>query len=60
MTVDINYWWVGVLAVAIILLITWVIRRNRKDEKNFRQEIIRSELNAADKHKETKDSDITP
>lgn len=59
MTVDINYWWIAVLVVAIVLLITWLIRRDRKDEKEFRNEIIQSELKS-DKHKESKDSDVTP
>jgi hypothetical protein len=59
MTVDINYWWVGVLAIAIILLITWLIKRDRKDEKAFEKEIIDSELKS-DKPRESQDSDITP
>lgn len=59
MTVDVNYWWVGALAIATILLITWVIKRNQKDEKSFEKEIIQSELKT-DKHRESKDSDITP
>jgi len=59
MTVDINYWWVGVLAIAIILLITWLIKRDRKDEKDFEKEIIDSELKS-DKPRESQDSDITP
>lgn len=60
MTVDVNYWWVGALAIAIILLITWVIKRDRKDEKSFTKEIIQSELKATEKHKDSKDSDVTP
>jgi hypothetical protein len=59
MTVDINYWWVGVLAIAIILLITWLIKRDRKDEKAFEKEIIDSELKS-DKPRDSHDSDITP
>ena len=60
MTIDINYWWVAGLAVAIVLLITWMIRRDRKDEQEFKKEIIQSELKDTDKHKEIKDSDVTP
>ena len=59
MTTDVNYWWVGVLIIAIAVLITWLIRRDRKDEKEFKREIIQSEIKA-DEHKEIKDSDITP
>jgi hypothetical protein len=59
MTADINYWWVGALVIAIILLITWLIRRNRKDEKAYENEIIQSELKS-DKPRESQDSDITP
>lgn len=59
MTADVNYWWVGALIIVIALLITWLIRRDRKDEKEFEKEIIQSEIKA-DEHKETKDSDITP
>lgn len=59
MTVDINYWWVGALAIAIILLITWLIKRDRKDEKDFEKEMIDSELKS-DKPRESQDSDITP
>lgn len=59
MTVDINYWWVGGLTIAIILLITWLIKRDRKDEKAYENEIIQSELKS-DKPRESQDSDITP
>ncbi|MDO3627631.1 hypothetical protein [Mucilaginibacter sp. BT774] len=44
----INYWWSGVFIVLIIVLIIWLIRRNRKDEKSFEQEIIQSELKPED------------
>ena len=59
MTLDINYWWVSVLALGVILLITWVVRRNRKDEKQFEKEIIDSDLKATIQ-RESKDSDTTP
>jgi hypothetical protein len=41
------------------LLITWLIKRDRKDEKDFEKEIIDSELKS-DKPRESQDSDITP
>jgi short subunit fatty acids transporter len=59
MTVNVNYWCVALLAIAIVLLIRWMIKRDRKEEKNFKREIIQSELKA-DRHKEAKDSDTTP
>ncbi|MFD2874667.1 hypothetical protein ACFS5N_19435 [Mucilaginibacter ximonensis] len=59
MIVDVNYWWVGGLAIAIVLLITWLIKRDRKDEKAFEKKIIQSELKPDSPH-ELKDSDITP
>lgn len=59
MTADVNYWWVGALAIAIALLITWMIRRDRKDEKEYTKEIIGSGLKTH-RHKDAKDADITP
>jgi Ca2+/Na+ antiporter len=41
---DINYWVVGAFVVAIVVLIAWLIKRNRKDEKAFEEEIIQSDL----------------
>lgn len=58
MTVDVNYWWIIIFAVAIVLLIRWMIRHDREDEKKFTKEIIQSELKAS-KHKENKDTDVT-
>jgi len=59
MAVDINYWWVGLLVLATILLITWVIKRNRKDEKNFEKGVINPARRAA-KHKQNKYNITTP
>lgn len=43
---DINYWGVGVFILIMVILIIWLIRMNRKDEKTFEEEIIRSELSS--------------
>ncbi len=59
MTIDINYWGVGVLLLVIILLITWVVKRNHKDEKQYEKELINLELKATIQ-RESKDSDTTP
>lgn len=54
MGVDVNYWWVGVIILGAIILITWLIKRDRKDEKDFKNEIIQSEIKP-EKHDEDKD-----
>jgi hypothetical protein len=59
MTVDINYWLVGLLFVVLAILITWFIKRDHKDEKKFEKEIIESELKP-EGHPENNDSDLTP
>ncbi|MDB5157200.1 MAG: hypothetical protein JWR50_1907 [Mucilaginibacter sp.] len=40
----INYWCTGLFIVLMILLVIWLVRRNRKDEKTFEKELIQSEL----------------
>jgi hypothetical protein len=45
---DINYWWVSMFALLVIILVIWLIRRNRKDEKILEKEIIQSELKPDD------------
>ncbi len=59
MTIDINYWGVGVLLLFIILLITWLVKRNHKDVKQYEKELINLELKATIQ-RESKDSDTTP
>jgi hypothetical protein len=59
MAVDINYWWVGLIILGAAILITWLIKRDRKDEKDFKNEIIQSEIKP-EEHDENKDSDVTP
>lgn len=45
---EINYWWMGLFLLAAAALIIWLIKRNRKDEKEFEQEIIQTELKPED------------
>lgn len=45
---DINYWWTGLFIVLMIILIIWLIRRNRKDEKTFEMEMFQSEVKLED------------
>jgi flagellar biogenesis protein FliO len=59
MAVDINYWWIGVLLLALILFIAWVIKRNRKDEKNFEKGVVNSGRRSS-KHKQNKYNITTP
>jgi hypothetical protein len=54
----INYWWISVVVLLIIILVVWLIRRNRKDEKTFKQELIQSELKPEDAAKD-KDDPVT-
>ncbi len=59
MEVAVNYWWVGALALALIILLIWVTRRDQKDEEQFENEIIQSEI-PKDKHHDKSDADVTP
>jgi hypothetical protein len=59
MAVDVNYWWVGLLILGTAILITWLIKRDRKDKKDFKEEIIKSEIKP-EEHTENKDSDVSP
>jgi preprotein translocase subunit YajC len=54
--IDINYWWTGLFIVLMVILMIWLIRRNRKDEKTFEKEMIQSEL----KPEDDKDHDEPP
>ncbi|WP_199233738.1 hypothetical protein [Pedobacter sp. HMWF019] len=49
---QINYWWIGAVAVIMVVLIIWLIKRNRKDEKVYEKEIIESELKSEDHREE--------
>ncbi|SDZ97904.1 FeoB-associated Cys-rich membrane protein [Pedobacter hartonius] len=48
---NINYPIAGIVLLAMILLVFFLIRRNRKDEKTFEKEMSESELKS-EKHKE--------
>ena len=45
---EINYWWIGLFLVLIAALVIWLVKKNRKDEKAYENEIIQSEM----KHKD--------
>jgi preprotein translocase subunit YajC len=45
---EINYWWLIPFLLLMALLVIWLIRRNRKDEKIFEKKIIQSELKPGD------------
>lgn len=59
MDIAVNYWWVGALALGVIILLVWVTRRDQKDEKQFENEIIQSEI-PKQKHGDKSDADVTP
>ena len=50
---DVNYPIAGVVLLAVILLIIYLIRKNQKDRKEFEKQIIDSELKP-EKHEEHK------
>jgi hypothetical protein len=50
---DINYGWVGFALLLMIILIIWIIKRNKKDEKEYEDEIIQSEIKPK-KHEDDK------
>ncbi len=56
---DINYWWIAPLAIAVIVMIIWVLKRDQKDKDDFEKEIIESEL-PAEKHDEEEDREVRP
>jgi putative exporter of polyketide antibiotics len=41
---DSNYWWLSLFLILMVILVIWLIKRNRKDEKEYKKELIRSEL----------------
>lgn len=56
---DINYWWIVPLAIAVIVMVIWVFKRDRKDKDAFVHDIIESEMHA-DKHDEERDKEVKP
>ena len=59
MTTSINYWWTGLVLLLLVLLVIWLIKRNRKDEKDLEKVIIQSELKP-EKHDDDVDKEVTP
>ena len=59
MDIAVNYWWIGALLLGVIILLEWVARRDQKDEKEFENKIIQSEIHK-DKHHDHSDADVTP
>lgn len=51
---QVNYPIVIIVVIAVIILLVWIIRRNRKDEKQLEKDIIQSEL----KPEENNDKEI--
>ena len=49
---EIDYTLVGVILLAFVILIIYLVIRNRKDEKKFEKDMSKSELRP-EKHKET-------
>ncbi|QTE37676.1 hypothetical protein J3L18_01000 [Mucilaginibacter gossypii] len=41
---QINYFTIGIVITLLITLIVWIVKTDRKDEKNFEQQIIDREL----------------
>ena len=56
---DINYWWIAPLAIAVIVMIIWVLKRDLKNKDDFEKKIIESELHA-EKHAGEKDKEVKP
>ncbi|WP_413670196.1 hypothetical protein ACEN9X_09790 [Mucilaginibacter sp. Mucisp86] len=53
---QVNYPIVIIVVIAVIILLIWIIRRNRKDEKQLEKDIIQSEL----KPEQNDDKEIKP
>jgi len=56
---EINYWWIAPIAVAVIIMVIWVLRRDQKDKDDFEHQIIESELHA-EKHDAERDKEVRP
>jgi hypothetical protein len=51
---QINYFIVGIVITLLIILMIWIIKINRKDEKDFEQQIIDQELKPREQPKPQK------
>ena len=56
---EINYWWIAPLAIAVIVMIIWVLKRDLKNKDDFEKKIIESELHA-EKHDDERDKEVRP
>lgn len=56
---DINYWWIAPLAIAVVIMIIWILKRDQKDKNDFEKEIIESEL-PPEKHDGERDKEVKP
>jgi hypothetical protein len=45
---EIDYWWLTPFLLLMVALAIWLIKRNRKDEKEWEKEIIQSEIKLED------------
>jgi hypothetical protein len=59
MAVEINYWWLTIMVLAAAVLITWLIKRDHRDKRDFEKDIIQSELKP-EKHDDPIDDTIRP
>lgn len=41
---EINYWYATAFVLLMAVLIIWLIKRNRKDEKTFEKDFAESEI----------------
>lgn len=41
---ELNYWWLGLAALAVVILITWLVRRNMRDKRKFERNFLQSDI----------------
>ena len=37
---EVNYWLIGLVVILVVALMTWLLRRNNKDEEDFEREVL--------------------
>ena len=52
---QINYPVVGLVIIALLILVIWIVKTNLKDEKEFERKIIGSELKPKEHEKSQKE-----